>query len=102
MPVRELSTELRHNLFLAAKEALTQHRQTRPRHRGLVPGKRHRCRPGTGHRGQWPGLRACRRTLAGADGLRNMRQRMAEIGGECRIESRPGAGTRVLLRLPWR
>jgi signal transduction histidine kinase len=39
---------------------------------------------------------------AGADGLRNLRQRLAGIGGECRIESRPGAGTRVVLRLPWR
>ena len=37
-----------------------------------------------------------------ADGLRNMRQRMAEIGGECLIEGRPSAGTQVMLRLPWR
>jgi signal transduction histidine kinase len=39
---------------------------------------------------------------ADGDGLRNLRQRLAGIGGECQIESRPGAGTRVMLRLPWR
>lgn len=36
-----------------------------------------------------------------ADGLRNMRQRMEEIGGRFEIESRPGAGTRIVLTLPW-
>jgi len=36
---------------------------------------------------------------AGADGLRNMRQRVAEIGGECRIETRAGAGTKVTVVL---
>jgi len=34
-----------------------------------------------------------------ANGLRNMRERMAEIGGEYCIESRPGEGTRVLMQL---
>jgi signal transduction histidine kinase len=37
----------------------------------------------------------------GADGLRNMRQRMEEIGGEVKIESRPGLGTRVSFIYPW-
>jgi two-component system NarL family sensor kinase len=35
---------------------------------------------------------------ASADGLRNMRQRMEEIGGEFEIDSRPDAGTRVHFR----
>jgi signal transduction histidine kinase len=30
-----------------------------------------------------------------------MRQRMQDIGGECRIESKPGAGTKVLVHLSW-
>ena len=30
-----------------------------------------------------------------------MRQRLADIGGECRIQSQPGAGTMVALALPW-
>ena len=36
-----------------------------------------------------------------ADGLRNMNQRMADIGGLFRIESRPQAGTKVILQLSW-
>lgn len=36
-----------------------------------------------------------------ADGLRNMEQRMADIGGRCGIESRPGRGTQIRLHLPW-
>jgi signal transduction histidine kinase len=34
---------------------------------------------------------------ASADGLRNMRQRMEEIGGEFHLESTPGDGTRISL-----
>ncbi|HEY1661853.1 MAG TPA: two-component regulator propeller domain-containing protein [Verrucomicrobiae bacterium] len=37
-----------------------------------------------------------------ADGLRNMRQRMTELGGEYRIDSRLQIGTQVILRLPLR
>jgi signal transduction histidine kinase len=29
-----------------------------------------------------------------------MHDRAAELGGECRIERRPGGGTRVVARLP--
>jgi len=35
---------------------------------------------------------------ASGDGLRNIRQRMEEIGGECQIESKPKAGTRAFFR----
>ena len=30
-----------------------------------------------------------------------MEQRLADIGGSCRIESQPGQGTKVLIHLPW-
>lgn len=33
------------------------------------------------------------------DGLRNMQQRLAEIGGVCRVESLPGTGTKVVVEL---
>jgi signal transduction histidine kinase len=33
-------------------------------------------------------------------GLVSMRERAAELGGECRVEPRPGGGTRVVARLP--
>jgi signal transduction histidine kinase len=36
----------------------------------------------------------------GGNGLANMRERLANIGGECRIESAPGRGTTVILRWP--
>jgi two-component system NarL family sensor kinase len=36
-----------------------------------------------------------------ADGLRNMKQRMTDIGGEFRVDSQPGAGTKIILRRPW-
>jgi len=35
-----------------------------------------------------------------ADGLRNLRQRMVEIGGECDVTSAPGTGTKVQLIFP--
>jgi signal transduction histidine kinase len=38
---------------------------------------------------------------AQADGLRNMRQRMAEIGGEVSIESQPGVGTKITFTYRW-
>ena len=33
---------------------------------------------------------------AGADGLRNMRERLRQLGGQCDIISAPGRGTKVL------
>jgi signal transduction histidine kinase len=33
-------------------------------------------------------------------GLHSMRERAAEMGGECRVEPAPRGGTRVLARLP--
>ncbi|MCX6928940.1 MAG: triple tyrosine motif-containing protein, partial [Verrucomicrobia bacterium] len=38
----------------------------------------------------------------GGDGLRNMRQRMAEVGGRLELASEPGRGTRVKLFAPLR
>jgi len=38
---------------------------------------------------------------AGADGLRNMRQRMEEMGGQFQVESKPGAGTQITLTYHW-
>jgi len=36
-----------------------------------------------------------------ADGLRNMRQRMEEIGGAYRIQSHVDKGTEIVVELPW-
>jgi len=87
---------MRHNLFLAVKETLNNV----VRHSGAtevevgIKTARDLLRITITDNGQGFGRvqnDAC------ADGLRNMRQRMEEIGGEFNIESAPGAGTRVLL-----
>jgi len=36
-----------------------------------------------------------------ADGLRNMQQRMKEIGGQCQIRSRVGQGTEIIVETLW-
>ncbi len=99
-PPRELSTDLRHNLFLAIKEAL--HNIIKHAQASEV----------------WLRIKFSGQSLeivvedngrgferepddALADGLRNMRQRLTDIGGECRVESLAGTGTRIILRLPW-
>ena len=41
-------------------------------------------------------------TKSGGHGLTNMKQRLANIGGHCFIESQPGKGTTVRIRLPIR
>jgi len=41
-------------------------------------------------------------TKSGGNGLTNMKQRLANIGGSCVIESAPGKGTKVLMRLTLR
>ena len=42
-----------------------------------------------------------RPTMRWADGLRNMRQRMQDIGGSFAIQSRAGTGTEVSLEFPF-
>jgi signal transduction histidine kinase len=100
MPERDVSADVRHNLFLVVKEALNNV----VKHAGadevwlrlaatdlglriVIEDNGHGFEGSTEHR--W------------ADGLKNMRQRMQEAGGECRVDSRPGTGTRVTLELPW-
>jgi signal transduction histidine kinase/ligand-binding sensor domain-containing protein len=99
-PARELSTDLRHNLFLVIKEALNnivKHAQaTEVWLRAKTSDQALEMVVEDNGRGFERAPDDSR-----ADGLRNMRQRLADIGGECRIESRPGAGTKVILCLPW-
>ncbi len=40
------------------------------------------------------------RNRSGSDGLRNIRDRLTRLRGECEISTQPGIGTRVRLRLP--
>lgn len=99
-PAREVSTDVRHNLFLIVKEALNnvvKHaRATTVWLRVNADDERLRMEIEDDGRGfdRPP-------ADSEADGLRNLRQRAAEIGGRCDIESRVGAGTRVIVELPW-
>lgn len=99
LPDVSLTGEVRHNLFMAFKEALNNAvKHGRPQRvtlalasadgRLVMTVEDDGCgfTPGAGR--------------AEGDGLENMRQRMASIAGGCRIESAPGKGTRVILEIP--
>ena len=100
IPPRELSTDLRHNLFLVIKEAL--HNIFKHAHatevwlRVVVDDQALEVVIEDNGRGF-----ASAPDDALADGLRNMRQRMTEIGGGLEVASQPGSGTKIKLRLPW-
>ena len=99
-PAREVPTNVRHNVFLVVKEALqniVKHAQatavwlrisaTQAGLRIVIEdnGQGFASSPQDGM----------------ADGLRNMRQRMEEIGGVYRLNSQVGKGTEVIVELPW-
>ena len=108
LPARVITAEVRHNLFLAFKEALhnaIKHQgATEVRISLTVTAETFTLRIEDDGRGFIPETlgagslepphQSPRGTAAG-NGLLNMRQRMAEIGGRCEIESAPGKGTRV-------
>jgi len=106
LPAWPLTAEVRHNLFLAFKEAL----HNAVKHAGAAEV---RVRLETCPQGftllveddgcgfdpaalQSPSSEPLQRR---GHGLQNMRQRLADVGGRCEIESRPGAGTRVRLMI---
>ena len=99
-PVREVPSNVRHNLFLVVKEAL----QNIVKHaaatevwlRITVTGQGLRVVVEDNGRGF---VNPPENALA--DGLRNIRQRLAEIGGHCQIQSRPGAGTVITIEIAW-
>ncbi len=99
-PRREVPSNVRHNLFLVVKEAL----QNIVKHAQATAVW---LRIGVTNEGlrvviedNGRGFVSVTETAL-TDGLRNMRQRMDEIGGTYRIESRPGQGTEIIVELPW-
>jgi signal transduction histidine kinase len=100
IPPRELSTDLRHNLFLVVKEALhnifKHANATEVWLRSTIDERALEVVIEDNGRGF-----ASAPDDALADGLRNMKQRMEDIGGGFRVESRPGSGTKIFLHLPW-
>jgi ligand-binding sensor domain-containing protein/signal transduction histidine kinase len=116
VPVLRLSTEVRHNLFCAVKEALNnalKHAQATNVRIAFTAG---RVVPGVPHSFQITitdnGRGFCAKELFGAgaeavptsvvagDGLLNMRERLQSIGGTCTVESQTGNGARVTFTIP--
>ena len=97
-PEQSVSGEVRHHLFLAVKETLNN----AIRHAGAteiafgvrVSENRMQISINDNGAGFEP-----RDRLAG-DGLTNLRSRLENLGGQCEINSSPGAGTTVVLQLP--
>ena len=100
-PARALSAEARHGLLLVIKEALNnvvKHAQaSEVSLRASVSDGELRWEIADNGRGF-----ATSSDDAQANGLRNMRQRLAKLGGDCTIESQPGAGTKIRVQMPWK
>jgi signal transduction histidine kinase/ligand-binding sensor domain-containing protein len=100
VPARELSTDVRHNLFLVVKEAINNTvkyaHASELRLNVLVTDEKMELIIEDNGVGFSPPA-----DDPGADGLRNMDQRMSDIGGHCWIQGRPGAGAKITLELPW-
>jgi signal transduction histidine kinase len=109
LPPWPLTAEVRHNLFLAFKEALNN----AVRHAAasevrvaltLETGALALAVEDNGC-GFSPGASAgegAADRFASGEGLENMRRRLAKVGGVCEINSAPGKGTRVVFRIKTR
>jgi signal transduction histidine kinase len=100
LPERPVSPEVRHNLFLVVKEALNnvvRHARASEANFQLTTTDEqlHIVLEDNGCGFERPS------ESVSADGLRNMRQRMEEIGGNFELDSLPGKGTKVSLSYPW-
>jgi ligand-binding sensor domain-containing protein/signal transduction histidine kinase len=101
LPAHPLSSQMRHHLFLATHEALTNILK----HSGATHAKvsmvfnQDRFEINIADDGKGftasDGKAPSEHPATAGDGLSNMRQRLADIGGECRIESTPGRGTSI-------
>jgi signal transduction histidine kinase/ligand-binding sensor domain-containing protein len=100
LPNRNLPTDVRHNLFLAAKEAINN--AVRHAHatelRLSVTATQEAVTIVVADNGSGlPALSA----EPGADGLRNLRERMEEVNGKFEIRSAPDTGTHLTFSYPW-
>jgi len=108
LPAWYLTSEVRHNLFLAVQEVLNnivKHSQATEVYFGLQlnadvatleirdNGRGFQFDPNS------PGDSSPPR-LTGGNGLKNIHKRAATIGGQCAIHSEPGAGTRIEFTFP--
>jgi signal transduction histidine kinase/ligand-binding sensor domain-containing protein len=108
LPAWPLTSEIRHNTFLAFKEALNnvvKHAQAsevrislelQAGGFSLIVADNGRGFERDGHNGQ-AFTRGDEARPAGGNGLVNMQKRLEEIGGRCAWDTAPGEGTRVKL-----
>lgn len=104
LPPQGISAEVRHNLFLAFKEALNNSvRHANAKQVGLAL----RVTPAgftllveDDGRGFAVATASAGSSGRGGHGLANIRARLAQIGGEAEVSSAPGRGTQVRLSVP--
>ena len=107
IPLYPLSSEVRHHLFLTFEEALNNVLKhsgaTRVQVAMSVTAAEFEVQVVDNGHGFVlpPGAETASRPAGrrGGNGLKNMHQRLADIGGECLVTSRPTAGTTVAVRL---
>jgi ligand-binding sensor domain-containing protein/signal transduction histidine kinase len=99
-PERQLSADVRHNLFLAAKEAL----HNVVKHSGATETWLRIAVSAEGLRitieDNGKGFEFAPETPT-ADGLRNMENRLRDIGGALKIQTHLTTGTKITIELPW-
>jgi len=111
LPHQPLSAEVRHNLFLAFEEAVNnalKHGSASHLRVAMAAGPSrfeitvadNGCGFDAAAAERAAAAGAANRAKRGGNGLWNMRQRLADIGGQCAISSRPGAGATVRLSVP--
>jgi signal transduction histidine kinase len=107
VPAHPLSSQMRHHLFLATHEALTnvlKHSGATRADVSMVLSKAaFEIKISDNGKGLSPGQSKSngdRSATDLGDGLSNMRKRLADIGGVCAIDSAPGHGTNVKFVIP--
>ncbi len=107
LPSHSLSSQMRHHLFLATHEALTnilKHSGATRAGIWMVSGKTgfeiKISDNGKGLNSNLPRAKSNSPTTSSGDGLHNMRKRLTDIGGHCTIESSPGQGTNITFSIP--
>lgn len=103
-PPHPLSSQVRHHLFLAVHEAfsniLKHSRATRAKITMTCGNGNFELTASDNGRGFDPAARTAVGGNDSGNGLRNLRQRLADIGGRCEITARVGQGTSVHFILP--
>ncbi|HKW31217.1 MAG TPA: two-component regulator propeller domain-containing protein [Verrucomicrobiae bacterium] len=106
IPHYPLSSDTRHNLFLTFEEALNNvlkhSAATSVNVEMTIKALEFELKVSDNGKGFEAGAGANDQPRAGrgGNGLKNMRQRLTAIGGDCQISSQPGAGTTVTMSIP--